>query len=759
MPLLCFAHYLKSKDVLLIFEQDLNALEVGVIKVQGQEGIVGKYRNYFFARYSGYYIYKNYIYFFLPKEQVPNALFKEGCRFFVVGTFNQWQKTSEWVLNWVESKQAWVLKCALSDCPKESFPFKFVSDKDYWIGPWSSYGYLQYDEHGNCNFLARLECSGAHWLSLKLKKELRLYEPCEILYKNSSIKVNLLPYLSSFYPKHALGSIVKKRTTYFGLFAPDLKEASVELFKDKHNKQTFPLALQSDGVWTSAIPGNYENYYYYFKIKDIRKRRIVDPYARQLVGPKGPGIITSLESIKNLFKTPKKRDLIILETHVRDLLENANVPKKYSLFKQLQFYFSKKNYVKDLGVNCIEFLPLTEYDTESSTDYHWGYMPAHFFALSSCYGTPEEFQLSVKTLHDANVAVILDVVYNHTGIKNALNKLNAAYYFRHEENGFLTNASGCGNDLRTESPFVRKLILDSLLYFIDTFHVDGFRFDLAELLGYDTLNYLSKELKKRKQDIILIAEPWSFRGHIAYALKGTDFSIWNDGFREFIFDYVNGRGNCEGVKYFIEGSTAYLCATAQQSINYTESHDDYTWIDRLELNSESKRKTHCMFALLFLSLGVPMLCEGQDFLRSKKKIRNTYNRGDLNFLNYKDLEQEKDTHELVKDLIAFRTSQWGNLLKVEKPSASYLQYFYSHRNSAICVLYNTDNSLGNKRILFAINPHPYEVKFEFEELNFSNFKLIADKNGFLKTSHRKSLLMTCQKLSAISYEILVCDDN
>lgn len=755
MSSLVSAFCLTAKNGLLIFEKDVKLSNINDIKLQGQKGRIKESDKHLFAQHSGYYIHKKHLYFFLPKNQGLIEIPHENNLFFVVGPFNQWQKMMDWELRWKEKKQAWILKCPLALLPQKNFPFKFVSIFGQWIEPWSDYGYLQVDEQGNRNLQVRFECSGAHWLSFELKKELKTYEPCEVLYNNHSRAIDLLPWLSTFEPQHELGSIVKGAITYFGLFAPTVKAVWVELFKEGREHRKFPLELQADGVWTLKIVGNYENYCYYFIVENPDEEKIVDPYARQLLGPKGPGIITSFNPLIDFFKTHKKEDLVVLEAHVRDLTAHAAVPKNLSIFGQLQQYFLQKNYVKDLGINCIEFMPLTEYDTHSSADYHWGYMPAHYFALSSCYGTPEEFQACVKTLHDCNISVILDVVYNHAGVNNDLLKLNENYYFRHEKNGILTNVSGCGNDLRTESPAARKLILDSLLYFIDIFNVDGFRFDLAELLGVDTLNYLSKALKAHKPDIILIAEPWSFRGHIAYALRETDFSSWNDGFREFIFDYINGRGNCDGFKYFLEGSTAFLHETAQQSINYTESHDDYTWIDRLEDNDQKKRKTHCMFALLYLSLGIPMLCEGQDFLRSKGKVRNTYNRGDLNLLDYTQLKCAQDTHQWVKDLIAFRASRWGKLLKIKKFSSNYFRYFYSQNNSAMCVVYNADKSLGDRRILFAINPHPFVVEFELRNLNLNDFNLIATTDGFIKTSDKVSSFIHKEMLPPLSCEILI----
>ena len=537
-----------------------------------------------------------------------------------------------------------------------------------------------------------------------------------------------------------LGTFVKDGITYFSCFAPNAERVEVEVFNDNQCEH-IPLTKNASGVWTGYKVKNFLNFSYYFNVWNPQKQSLVDPYAKRLKTPKGPGIITGNFTQKpHTFKTPNPKDLIVLEVHARDLVANAPVPKDVSTFSQLTHYFSQKNYVKDLGINCVEFMPLTEFDSECKASYQWGYMPAHFFALSSSYGTPDEFSKCVQVMHKSGLAVILDVVYNHAGVMNDLIKWDENYYFRHDTCGRLTNVSGCGNDLRTEAPMVRKLILDSLLYFIKTYHIDGFRFDLAELLGLETLTFLANELKKVKKDIILIAEPWSFGGHIGYALKGSPYACWNDGYREFLLKYVNGQGNCEGFKYFLEGSTAYLCQDAQQTVNYTESHDDFCWRDRLTDNEMLViRKTHCMFAVLLLSMGIPMIAEGQDFLRTKQHVRNTYNRGDLNILNYDKLARYHDTHLYVKKLIEFRNSDYGELLKLKRPSNQYIKYFYTQK-SAIGVLFNADFSKEHKQVLFFVNPHNQCARFDLSSITTTQFTNIANTLKFVENSDKKETL-------------------
>ena len=148
----------------------------------------------------------------------------------------------------------------------------------------------------------------------------------------------------------------------------------------------------------------------------------------------------------------------------------------------------------------------------------------------------------MAAFHGRGMAVILDVVYNHVGEPAHLMEIDKLYYFEQDAEGNLANWSGCGNDLRAGAAMSKRLIIDSCAHMIEAYGVDGFRFDLAELLGVDVLKDVEKALKRVKPNVILIAEPWSFRGHIAGALRDTGFASWNDGFRNFVRDYVHGRG-------------------------------------------------------------------------------------------------------------------------------------------------------------------------------------------------------------------------
>jgi pullulanase/glycogen debranching enzyme len=267
--------------------------------------------------------------------------------------------------------------------------------------------------------------------------------------------------------------------------------------------------------------------------------------------------------------------------------------------------------------------------------------------------------------------------------------------------------------VRARSAMAKRLIIDSCIHLIEAYGIDGFRFDLAELIGADVLREIETVLKRVKADVILIAEPWSFRGHIAGALRDTGWASWNDGYRDFMRDYVRGGGTAERLEYFLRGSPWYFAKWPAQTVNYTESHDDRCWLDVITENpgnngstptANDRRRTHLMAAVLFMSLGIPMLAAGQDFLRSKQGVNNTYLRGDLNALDYRRLYRHLSTHAYFADWIAFRRSELGRLLRhYSRPGEGFFQFICSEASPALAVVYNADRSIGSARLLFAIN--------------------------------------------------------
>jgi pullulanase/glycogen debranching enzyme len=478
------------------------------------------------------------------------------------------------------------------------------------------------------------------------------------------------------------------------------------------------------------------------------------------MGPNGPGIIINEARLpafnKTPFDPPAIEDMVIMEAHVRDLTAHAPVEmtvEERQGFKGLTKWLkNKKSYLKEIGLNTIELQPIQQFDSVTPEEYHWGYMTNNYFAPCCHYGTkPEkasqiqELRELVDTAHKQGLAIIIDVVYNHVGEPPHLLYIDKKYYFDLAKDMSLMNWSGCGNTLRADTPMGRKLIIESLKHLVEFYGIDGFRFDLAELIGIAVLSEIETELKKVNPKIVLIAEPWSFRGNIARDLKKTGYSFWNDGYREFMVEYMHGHGNQEGIRYFLKGSLDDSSAWPGQSINYVESHDDRCWLDKVTENADyrgdhpthnDRIRTQMMIATLMCSIGTPMISAGQDMLRSKQGINNTYQRGDINALNYGKLNDHGHTHEYFKKWIAFRQSDLGKYFRLKhRPADSYIAYYSTDSYSSIAQIVNVDFSQGEERLLFAVNPHDCEVCIYMHGVYANDWKQLAhqdhfDENGF-----------------------------
>jgi len=501
------------------------------------------------------------------------------------------------------------------------------------------------------------------------------------------------------------------------------------------------------GVWEVALDQKLHGWFYWYLIDGVHDGpgkfdpavRVLDPYALATVGREGPGIVLDPAWIgkgDQHFRPPAWQDLIIAEAHVRDLA--ANAPVKASATERLGFTGLRKwvesadFYLHRLGVNCVELQPVQEFDNVTREEYHWGYMTNNFFAPESSYAlAPQEasgvreLQELVRAFHQRGMAVILDVVFNHVGEPAHLMFIDRLYYFEQDAGGRLANWSGCGNDLRADSAMAKRLIIDACRHLLEAYGVDGFRFDLAELLGIGVLREIEAALKRAKPGVILIAEPWSFRGYIVGVMRDTGWASWNDGYRNFLRDYVRGNGNAARMEYFLKGSPWHFAKWPAQTINYTESHDDRTWLDVITENPDcdgfaptlnDRKRTHLMAALLFMSVGIPMITAGQDFLRSKRGVNNSYQRGDLNALDYRRLYRYLGTHAYFADWIAFRRSERGRLLRhYSRVSEGFFRFYFAAESPALAAIYNADQSQGASRLLFAVNPTTTDVTLPLDD--------------------------------------------
>ncbi|HET7536913.1 MAG TPA: alpha-amylase family glycosyl hydrolase [Candidatus Didemnitutus sp.] len=700
---------------------------------------------------------------------------------YVAGDFNGWEKSvgrPEWQMTKGEllGQEVWMLRTAAAPLLRDApHLFKFVTGDHRWLDlPPDSANFVA-DDQGHYNRALYAHRTGRNLFQFKTTAPLSPSRSYTVIHlrdgeQSPKVRLRLGRYFQTMRSALPLGAIVRKDETVFRLFAPRARH--VRLFVSEKLEEldgAFPYELDQKleggewrGVWEARLDRNLHGWFYWYSASGPSgifahfqpTHRILDPYALAAVKRDGPGIVLDQARLGKLddgFRTPPWQDLVVAEAHVRDLA--ARAPMTLTADERLGFagltkwVESPDFYLKRLGVNCVELQPVQEFDNRTRDEYHWGYMTVNWFSPASAFSSDpvrasgvHELRELVAAFHRQGIAVVLDVVYNHVGEPAHLLFIDKLHYFELGDDGSLANWSGCGNDTRARSAMMKRLIIDSCNHLIETYGVDGFRFDLAELIGVAVLRDVEAALKRTKPDVILIAEPWSFRGHIAAALRPTGWASWNDNYRNFLRDYVHSRGGADSLEYFMKGSPWHFAYWPAQTVNYTESHDDRTWIDMITENGDGNgyrptlndvRRTHLMAAILFASVGIPMISAGQDFLRSKQGVNNTYQRGDLNALDYRRLARFAGTHGYFRDWIAFRRSPEGRLLRLwSRPGEGFFRSITGAAHGSLVLIYNADGSEGKSKLMFAINPTPDDATIAVGEVATWGWRLLADHDCF-----------------------------
>ncbi|MBL9214883.1 MAG: glycoside hydrolase family 1 [Opitutaceae bacterium] len=706
---------------------------------------------------------------------------------FVAGDFNGWQEAvgrPEWRLEAAElnGRRVWRLPRPaaplLADPPRQ---FKFVTGDNRWLDLPRDATNLVPDGQGHFNRAIYRHRTGRNLFQFTTTRPLVLNQTYSVVHLRDGqqapkVRLRLGRFFHEMGSDLPLGARIERGETTFRIFAPRAKHVRLFLCETlAGQEQAFGYELDRReeeggwrGVWEAHLDRNLHGWFYWYSVSGPPGvfgnfqpgQKVLDPYAQAAVGREGPGIVLDPAWVgrgDRSFATPAWQDLVIAEAHVRDLAAHAPLPlspaERQGYAGLTQWVRSPDFHLRKLGVNAVELQPLHEFDNRTREEYHWGYMAVNFFAPASAYAADparatqvKELQELVAAFHAQGIAVVVDVVYNHVGEPAHLLFIDKQYYFELDHTGELANWSGCGNDLRCRSAMARRLICDSLIHLIQVYGVDGFRFDLAELIGVEVLREIEAAVKRVKPDVILIAEPWSFRGHIAAALRPTGFASWNDGYRNFVREYVRGFGAADRLEYFMKGSPWHFAFFPAQTVNYTESHDDRTWIDQITENPEyngfrpthnDRQRTHLMAAILFASVGIPLVAAGQDFLRSKHGVNNTYQRGDLNALDYHRIARYPGTHRYFADWIAFRRSPRGQLLRQwSRPSEGFFRAFHGPALASLILVYNADGSQGRQRLLFAVNPTLENVRVEIGAFAALGWQLVADQEAFY-TPHER----------------------
>ena len=401
-------------------------------------------------------------------------------------------------------------------------------------------------------------------------------------------------------------------------------------------------------------------------------------------------------------------DWVIYEMHVRDYTHAAPGIKHADKFLGI-VEPATLAHLKDLGVNAVHLLPSFDFASVQEQfpnvpQYNWGYDPKNYNVPEGSYSTdpwkPEvrirEFKTMVKRLHEAGIRVILDVVYNHTfNIKNSNFQLTYPdYFYRKNADGTYSDASGCGNETASERPMMRKYMLESVKYWATEYHIDGFRFDLMGIHDIETMNDIRAELNKINPDILVYGEGWSagscayseakraIKAHISQMPGIAAFSDeMRDALRGPFSDDKKGAflagiaGSEESLKFGIAGAIAHpgvdmtrvnysktpWATEPTQMIDYVSCHDDMCLVDRLRASipnidaDELMRLDKLAQTVVFTSQGIPFMLAGEEMLRDKKGVHNSYNSPDsINALNWSNLNRYPQLYLYYKRLIQLR---------------------------------------------------------------------------------------------------------
>ena len=575
------------------------------------------------------------------------------------------------------------------------------------------------------------------------------------------VPLDIQPLLHTLRSDLPLGCQVEDTYYVFRIFAPRASSVRLHLFErvEAELGTQFFLSKTEDGIWQITIDRSGNARYYAYSIEGSREPHehfnsrilIGDPYARAVVTKNTfrhnarcllPDRIPEYDWEGDRHVSVDAEDLVIYEMHVKDMTahESSGVPAEFAgSYRGLTLSETRGGiaHLRRLGVNAVELLPPQHYawieppyqqhaggeiynDWNPYERNHWGYMTSYFFAPEPRYATggdhrpghwntaaPQhitEFRDMVKALHREGLAVIIDVVYNHTSQYDyqPLKYIDKFCYYRTSPDGHFLESSGCGNDLDSSMPMARRMIVDSVLYWLKEFHVDGFRFDLAPILDEDTFREIRERARAVYPDVILIAEPWGGGEYALDRFSELEYGAWNDIFRNGVkgHDPRDGQGYIFGTwgnsipedfGTWMLGSTREKGGpfiTSRHSVNYLESHDGYTLGDFIRIATGSARpgqritnlETHVRLTdeqlriaklaavMLLTARGSVMLHAGQEFGRSKVIAdsdvpdstpgvidHNSYEKDDeTNWINYDHCEMNRPLFEYYRGLIALR---------------------------------------------------------------------------------------------------------
>ncbi|CAM4397236.1 type I pullulanase [Paenibacillus tarimensis] len=542
-----------------------------------------------------------------------------------------------------------------------------------------------------------------------------------------------------YYDGDDLGVVCAEGQTRFRLWAPTASEAQVMLYESAKGSavRVFKMQRSVKGTWLVEADEPLEGFYYTYLVKiGSQWNEAADPYAR-MVGINGDRAYIGSMALTNpegwgvekpAVQSPL--DAIIYELHIRDLSihPDSGIHHKGKFLGLAEEgttgpegIHTGLDHIASLGVTHVQLLPVFDIssvsidETSDTPDYNWGYDPQNYNVPEGIYATDphdpmcrvRELKQLIHTLHRRGLRVIMDVVYNHVydGFRANLAKLVPGYYMRHWPDRTLSNGSHCGNDVASERPMVRKFIVDSILYWAREYRIDGFRFDLMGLLDIDTMLEVKHRLHEIDPSTIIIGEGWIMdtalpaeqRANMRHAGRLPGIGIFNDQFRDTVKGsaldparrgFVNGSwDHGYEMKRAVVGGTAYdsgmkvFAEEPVQSVNFVECHDNHTLWDKLIITNPDdpepvRQQMHRLATSIVLtSQGIAFLHAGQEFMRTKQGIENSYKCGDdINAMDWQRCARHQDHVEQVRTLIRLRREHPAFRLRTTEAIRSHLVF-------------------------------------------------------------------------------------
>lgn len=513
--------------------------------------------------------------------------------------------------------------------------------------------------------------------------------------------------------------------------------------------KTVKLRPAGKNLWAATVKGDLKGRFYTF---DMGRGQTPGVFAKA-VGVNGArgAVIDMASTNPQGWETDRRpatkspADLVVYEMHHRDFSIDASSGLQYKGKFLALTEPGAIAHLKELGVNAIHILPSFDYASVDEShlerpQYNWGYDPLNYNVPEGSYSTDpytpavriREFKQMVQALHKAGIRVILDVVYNHTFDLKGSNfeRTYPGYYYRYKADGTPSDGSGCGNETASEQPLMRRFMIESVKYWINEYHIDGFRFDLMGIHDIETMRQIRAEVNKIDPTIFIYGEGWS-AGTCAYPQEKLAMKVnmkqlpgiaaFSDEMRDalrgpFSDDSKGGflarvPGTEESLKFGIVGGVAHpqvdmskvnyskevWANEPTQMVAYVSCHDDMCLTDRLRASipgistDELVRLDLLAQTAVFTSQGVPFILSGEEMLRDKKGVHNSFNAPDsINHLDWNNLKKYPQVFDYYKGLIrlrkahpAFRLGKAGlvrdNLRFLSAP-AHCVAYCISNRN-------------------------------------------------------------------------------